>query len=87
MDFTKYFQDFLGAIMNGIIDIVKSFFDMVTSPISYYFHTWSIASNSSSSFGVGAPIVYLVIILVTLILLIWFAKKLPIIGEFLGDDE
>ncbi|WP_157198862.1 hypothetical protein [Methanothermococcus okinawensis] len=73
--------------MKGIINIIKSFFDLVTSPISYYFHTWDIASSSSSQFGIGAPIVYLAVILVTLLLLLWFGKKLPIIGEFLGDDD
>jgi len=87
MDFTRYFEDFLRVIINGIIDIIRSFFSMVTSPIRYYFHTWDIAANASSSFGVGAPIVYLIVILITLILLIWFGKKLPVIGEFLGDDE
>ena len=87
VDFTKYFEDFLKTIINGIIGIVKSFFDMITAPVRYYFHTWDIAANSSSSFGVGAPIVYLLVILITLVLLLWFGKKLPIVGEFLGDDE
>ena len=83
---TDYVKDVIETIIKGIIDIIKSFFDMLTSPITGYFHTWDIAASSSSSFGVAAPVIYLIVIVITLLILIWFGKHLPIIGELSDED-
>jgi len=84
---TDYVKDVVETIIKGIIDIIKSFIDMVTSPVTGYFHAWKVAANSCGTFGIAAPVVYLIMIVASLLILIWFGKHLPIIGEFFKDDE
>ncbi|ABO35234.1 hypothetical protein MmarC5_0928 [Methanococcus maripaludis C5] len=87
IDVTGYFEDVFSAVFDGISSIITGLFNMVTSPITYYFATWQTAQIASGDLGLFSPVGYLVVMIITIILLLWLAPKIPIIGEFFEDDD